>query len=112
MGSFFGDTATTTTSTTTSTSTTSSPSSSPAMDQNRRELVFKILVVGDIGAGKTAIIRRAVDNVFSDAYKVKSPLIPRPLPCLVQASSFLSIPRKLTSLSHLCCRARSVSTLP
>jgi small GTP-binding protein len=69
MGSFFGDTATTTTSTTTSTSTTSSPSSSPAMDQNRRELVFKILVVGDIGAGKTAIIRRAVDNVFSDAYK-------------------------------------------
>lgn len=64
MGSFFGETTTTTT-----TSTSSSPSGSPVMDQNRRELVFKILVVGDIGAGKTAIIRRAVDNIFSDAYK-------------------------------------------
>lgn len=63
MGSFFGET------TTTTTSTSSSPSGSPVMDQNRRELVFKILVVGDIGAGKTAIIRRAVDNIFSDAYK-------------------------------------------
>jgi Cdc6-like AAA superfamily ATPase len=67
MGSFFGETTTTTT-----TSTSSSPSGSPVMDQNRRELVFKILVVGDIGAGKTAIIRRAVDNIFSDAYKVHS----------------------------------------
>jgi GTPase SAR1 family protein len=65
---FFGDAITTTTTTTTS---------CPAMDQNRRELVFKILVVGDIGAGKTAIIRRAVDNVFSDSYKVPS-LLPIP----------------------------------
>lgn len=41
-------------------------------DQNRRELVFKVLVVGDIGAGKTAIVRRAVDNVFSETYKVRA----------------------------------------
>jgi len=64
---------------TTTTSSSSSSSSSNwggppykemPLDQNKQnELVFKILVVGDIGAGKTAIIRRAVDNVFSEVYK-------------------------------------------
>jgi len=45
---------------------------SPAMmnlEEKREEALFKVLVVGDIGAGKTAIIRRAVDNIFSETYK-------------------------------------------
>jgi|ERR1711879_15033 len=33
------------------------------------EYLYKILVVGDIGTGKTAIIRRCVENQFSESYK-------------------------------------------
>jgi len=33
------------------------------------ELMCKILVVGDIGAGKTSIIQRYVNNIFSTQYK-------------------------------------------
>ncbi|KAL9540299.1 hypothetical protein MBANPS3_009767 [Mucor bainieri] len=34
-----------------------------------REYLFKILVVGDLGTGKTSIIRRYVHNIFSSNYK-------------------------------------------
>jgi len=34
-----------------------------------REFLHKVLVVGDIGTGKTSIIRRYVHNVFSQHYK-------------------------------------------
>ncbi len=33
------------------------------------EYLFKVVVVGDVGSGKTSIIRRYVHDVFSDAYK-------------------------------------------
>lgn len=33
------------------------------------EFLYKILVVGDIGTGKTSIIKRYVHNIFSTAYK-------------------------------------------
>lgn len=33
------------------------------------ELLYKVLVVGDIGAGKTSLIKRYVHNVFSIHYK-------------------------------------------
>ncbi len=33
------------------------------------EYLYKILVVGDIGTGKTAIIRRTVEGQFSESYK-------------------------------------------
>jgi Ras-related protein Rab-32 len=33
------------------------------------EHLFKILVVGDIGTGKTSIIKRYVHNIFSMSYK-------------------------------------------
>ncbi|KAI7903929.1 P-loop containing nucleoside triphosphate hydrolase protein [Cokeromyces recurvatus] len=34
-----------------------------------KECLYKILVVGDLGAGKTSIIRRYVHNIFSTNYK-------------------------------------------
>ncbi|CEP08228.1 hypothetical protein [Parasitella parasitica] len=34
-----------------------------------KEYLFKILVVGDLGTGKTSIIRRYVHNIFSSNYK-------------------------------------------
>ncbi|KAI9280804.1 P-loop containing nucleoside triphosphate hydrolase protein [Sporodiniella umbellata] len=34
-----------------------------------REYLYKILVVGDLGTGKTSIIRRYVHNIFSTNYK-------------------------------------------
>lgn len=34
-----------------------------------REYLYKILVVGDLGTGKTSIIRRYVHNIFSNNYK-------------------------------------------
>ncbi|XP_013772025.1 ras-related protein Rab-32-like [Limulus polyphemus] len=34
------------------------------------ELLFKVLVIGDFGVGKTAIIRRYTEGVFSQYYKI------------------------------------------
>jgi GTPase SAR1 family protein len=34
-----------------------------------KEHLFKVLVVGDIGVGKTSIIKRYVHNIFSTHYK-------------------------------------------
>lgn len=53
--------------------------------QKRPEYLFKILVIGEMGCGKTSIIRRYVHNMFSDNYKATvcplflsfSPLPPR-----------------------------------
>lgn len=39
------------------------------MEYDQKELVYKILVVGDIGVGKTAFIKRYVNNIFSPHYK-------------------------------------------
>jgi len=38
-------------------------------DEDAQELLFKVLVVGDMGTGKTAIIRRYVNHSYSDGYK-------------------------------------------
>lgn len=35
----------------------------------RRDLLYKALVVGDIGAGKTSLIKRYIHNIFSAHYK-------------------------------------------
>lgn len=34
-----------------------------------KEYLFKILVIGDIGVGKTSFIKRYVHNFFSQSYK-------------------------------------------
>lgn len=34
-----------------------------------REYLYKILVIGDLGTGKTSIIKRYVHNIFSLNYK-------------------------------------------
>lgn len=34
-----------------------------------RELLYKILMVGDIGSGKTSFIKRYVNNIYTDKYK-------------------------------------------
>jgi len=34
-----------------------------------REYLYKILVIGDLGTGKTSIIKRYVHNIFSTNYK-------------------------------------------
>ena len=39
------------------------------MEEQYHELLYKILVVGDIGTGKTSIIKRYVHNMFSIHYK-------------------------------------------
>jgi len=39
------------------------------VDETRRELLYKVLVVGDIGTGKTSIIKRYVHGIFSMHYK-------------------------------------------
>eukprot|EP01125_Pyxidicula_operculata_P005591 TRINITY_DN1963_c0_g1_i2.p1 TRINITY_DN1963_c0_g1~~TRINITY_DN1963_c0_g1_i2.p1 ORF type:complete len:141 (-),score=16.97 TRINITY_DN1963_c0_g1_i2:464-886(-) len=38
-------------------------------DEQRKELLYKVLVVGDIGTGKTSIIKRYVHGIFSMHYK-------------------------------------------
>jgi len=37
--------------------------------QNKKDFLFKVLVIGDIGTGKTSIIKRYVHNLFSANYK-------------------------------------------
>jgi Ras-related protein Rab-32 len=44
-------------------------STSQQQQQPVTEYLYKILVVGDIGTGKTSIIKRYVHNIFSSAYK-------------------------------------------
>jgi Cdc6-like AAA superfamily ATPase len=41
----------------------------PSESGTQTELVYKIMVVGNAGCGKTSIIKRFVDNVFSETYK-------------------------------------------
>jgi len=40
-----------------------------AVDQQQRELLCKVIVVGDTATGKTSIIKRATQGVFSSQYK-------------------------------------------
>ncbi|XP_053555073.1 ras-related protein Rab-38-like [Bombina bombina] len=39
------------------------------MGSPQREYLFKVLVVGDIGVGKTSIIQRYVHNIYSQCYR-------------------------------------------
>lgn len=39
-------------------------------NSNHNELLFKILVIGDYGVGKTAIVRRYTEGKFSSNYKI------------------------------------------
>lgn len=39
------------------------------MEEDHIELLYKVLVVGDIGVGKTSFIKRYVHNIFSIHYK-------------------------------------------
>ncbi|KAK0400570.1 hypothetical protein QR680_015323 [Steinernema hermaphroditum] len=42
---------------------------SVASEPARKEYLFKILVIGDVGTGKSSIIRRYVHNLFNHLYK-------------------------------------------
>ncbi|VDK43715.1 unnamed protein product [Anisakis simplex] len=35
----------------------------------KKQLLFKILVIGDVGTGKSSIVRRYVHNLFNQYYK-------------------------------------------
>ena len=35
----------------------------------RKELLFKVLVIGELGAGKTSLIKRYVHQYFSEHYR-------------------------------------------
>ncbi|XP_049768306.1 ras-related protein Rab-32-like [Schistocerca cancellata] len=48
----------------------SSSSSSDGSAPVTRELLFKLLVIGDYGVGKTAIVRRYTEGKFSSNYKI------------------------------------------
>lgn len=39
------------------------------MQQQQQELLFKVLVIGDLGVGKTSIIKRYVHQIFSQHYR-------------------------------------------
>lgn len=41
-----------------------------SVSYDSEELLFKILVIGDFGVGKTAIIRRYTEGIFSQNYKL------------------------------------------
>lgn len=39
------------------------------VDSSESELLFKVLVVGELGVGKTSIIKRTVHNIYNQNYK-------------------------------------------
>lgn len=39
-------------------------------NHERKELLFKFLVIGDYGVGKTALVRRYTEGKFSSNYKI------------------------------------------
>ena len=46
------------------------PSTSKAFDvSNAQEFLYKILVIGELGTGKTALIKRYVHQFFSEHYR-------------------------------------------
>jgi Ras-related protein Rab-32 len=45
------------------------PDTPPAAGAQTKELVYKIMVVGNAACGKTSIINRFVNDVFADTYK-------------------------------------------
>ena len=47
----------------------SGSSGSNASSVPRKEFLFKILVIGELGAGKTSLIKRYVHQIFSDHYR-------------------------------------------
>ena len=47
------------------------PSTSKAQDPvHKNEYLYKILVIGELGSGKTAIIKRYVHQFFSEHYRL------------------------------------------
>lgn len=40
-----------------------------SMEKAQREYLFKVLVIGDLGVGKTSIIKRYVHQIFSQHYR-------------------------------------------
>ncbi|KHN76201.1 Ras-related protein Rab-32A [Toxocara canis] len=44
-------------------------SSSAQMCTTKKQLLLKILVIGDVGTGKSSIVRRYVHNLFNHYYK-------------------------------------------
>lgn len=48
---------------------TNHPSHSNGMQNLRKEHLYKVLVIGDLGVGKTSIIRRYVHQTYSTNYR-------------------------------------------
>ena len=53
---------------------------------NGTEYLYKLLVVGDLGCGKTSIIHRYVSNTYSTKYRATVSLIfeKKPIYCLLE----------------------------
>jgi len=49
-----------------------------SQNESKKEYLFKILVIGELGAGKTSIIKRYVHQYFSQHYRatVSTPACP------------------------------------
>ncbi|CAF1673557.1 unnamed protein product [Adineta ricciae] len=48
---------------------TTTPSAPPATGEQKREYLFKVLVIGELATGKTALVKRYVHNFFSEHYR-------------------------------------------